>query len=86
MSRVEDLNPSPHREPVQCETTVDEMQITFMAKTNPYRAKKARYKGFDVDRCAKVAKYRIDGRNLCAFHAGIIAIAILSRDDDTRGT
>lgn len=85
MSRVVDLNPSPHREPVQCETPIEEMQLTYMAKNNPYRLKKAASRGHDPDRCGKTARYRIDGRNLCAFHAGIVAIAILSRDTTIDG-
>jgi hypothetical protein len=49
-----------------------------------YRVRKNQEKGFDNTRCGKVSKYEIDGRKLCAFHAGIAAIEILLRDDRSR--
>lgn len=82
MPRARELHPQPRRNPpVQCEVSVDELQGEFSHFYNKYRKDKAKKRGFTPDQCGKQAKYVIDGRKLCSFHAGIAAVKILLREE-----
>lgn len=76
MSWVSLIN-TPRQLPTQCEETISTMTSPPTQFYTEYRKKKSKDKGLDVERCHKSAKYVVDGRKLCAFHAGIAALDIL---------
>jgi hypothetical protein len=79
MSRITDLSPR-HLQRPQCDVTVDEMDMPYHIRNNQYRLDTCARSGLDPSRCKKTSKYIIDGRYLCAFHAGIKAIDILMKE------
>ena len=81
MTRIVDLRPKLSDPPVQCEVTTDEMGMAYNIHYSRYRKEKAQRSGKHLGQCMKQSKYKIDGRCLCAFHAGIEAIKILMGKD-----
>lgn len=77
MPRAVDLRRPTFSEPVQCECTAEEMKMDYTVRNNDYRKRKAVSTGRDRERCMKSARYEVDGRKLCSFHAGIAALKIL---------
>lgn len=75
MSRVVDLRPD--QTTIQCSKTVEQMLSPAQQFYTKYRRDKAAKTGKKVDCCQKSAKYLIDGKPLCAHHAGMEAIRIL---------
>lgn len=75
MSRVVDLRPD--QTTIQCSKTVEQMLSPAQQFYTKYRKDKAAKTGKNVDCCQKSAKYLIDGKALCAQHAGMEAIGIL---------
>lgn len=76
MSRVS-LIDAPRQLPTQCEETISTMTSPPSQFYTEYRKNKSKAKGYNHDCCHKSAKYVVDGRKLCAFHAGIAALDIL---------
>ncbi|HEX8554361.1 MAG TPA: hypothetical protein VF695_06610 [Sphingomonas sp.] len=56
----------------QCAQSVDYM---IGSNTSGWRIRAARDAGFDPRRCLKLATHLLDGRNLCAVHAGAALLA-----------
>lgn len=77
MSRAVELRVKSSDEPVQCECTAEEMPMDYTVRHSNYRKNKAASTGRDMDRCMKSARYEVDGRKLCSFHAGIAALKVL---------
>lgn len=75
MSRVVDLRPG--QTLIQCSKTIAEMTSPATQFYSEYRKKKAAKTGKNIECCQKSAKYLIDGKALCAQHAGMEAIGIL---------
>lgn len=48
---------------------------------NDYRKRKAAQTGRDFQRCSKSARYEVDGKKLCSFHAGMAALKIIMEED-----
>lgn len=80
MSRVLLIQPS-RLPPVQCCSTINDMTSPVSQFYTDYRKAKAQRRGYDLERCQKSAKYKIDGKSYCAFHAGIEALQILMKED-----
>lgn len=76
MSRVVQIQPN-RLPPVQCSSTIEAMTSPVTQFYTEYRQAKAKRRGYDLERCQKSAKYKIDGKDYCAFHAGIEALRIL---------
>jgi len=74
----------------QCEFPLHEMDPQAAGpnkllgkELQPYEWRRHRYerRGLDFERCVKSQLYSIDGRKLCAVHAGQVALQILERED-----
>lgn len=81
MVKVVDLTPRREPQP-QCSVTIQEMTSPTGQFYNKYRKDRAARNNKDPQRCQKSSKWLIDGRYLCAFHAGIEALKILEAQSD----
>lgn len=76
MNDVEELRPS-WETPPQCCATIPEMLSPPTQFYTEYRKKKAQKRGYVLDQCQKVSKWKINGKYYCAQHGGIEALRIL---------
>lgn len=81
MTRARDLRRPPHVYATQCERTAEEMAMDYTVLHNDYRKRKAAQTGRDFQRCSKSARYEVDGKKLCSFHAGMAALKIIMEED-----
>lgn len=84
MTKVTDLRPGLDmwRTLPQCDMRVEEMWSPESQFATTYRQNKAKKTGKDLSKCQKQARFEIDGRKLCAQHAGMKAIEILMREQN----
>lgn len=73
--------PKPSTPPRQCDAPFD-VKSGWAPHYIERRGKKVTEKGWDIDRCNRVASYQINGACLCTQHAGIEAIRVLKEIKD----